>query len=272
MDDEFATATTTIQNRRTRISSIGLTGKETTVVSSMWSLLPKLRETSEFLSPSQAKRCDILLVNADLPKAMCYWHKIHAHRPMASAIMVTTQPADVDGPCLKRPIRIRDFALELERIISIAPKVLHDNATPTVHSQNRLRILIVDDSFSVRKYMEHKLPLLYWRPAVFSFAESGEEALKKVANEPFDLAFVDVMMPGIDGYTVCKKIKSRYSIRVVMLTSRKSPFDKARGLMSGCDSFISKPPTDKALANELDKAARHLLNSGRTATQCQVVA
>jgi twitching motility two-component system response regulator PilG len=61
------------------------------------------------------------------------------------------------------------------------------------------------------------------------------------------------MMEGLDGYKTCKTIKSNGDSYIVMLTSKKSPFDKVRGTMSGCDAYVTKPPSDERLAEEIQK-------------------
>jgi twitching motility two-component system response regulator PilG len=102
--------------------------------------------------------------------------------------------------------------------------------------------------------MEQKIPLLCQTQIDLSFAASGEEAMKKVKQESPDLIFLDVMMPDVDGYKVCKWIKSiQPTAHVAMLTSKKSPFDKVRGAMSGCNDYLTKPPEDSTLAKILQE-------------------
>ena len=115
----------------------------------------------------------------------------------------------------------------------------------------KLRMLVVDDSYPVRKYMENKLTELINLPFHLSFAASGEEAMAKHAGDYYDMIFLDVVMPVIDGYTVCKAIKKARNTYIVLLTSKKSPFDKIRGTMSGCDAYITKPPSDQRLNEEI---------------------
>lgn len=116
-------------------------------------------------------------------------------------------------------------------------------------------VLVVDDNQTVREFMKSKL-------AVFSFnvdyAESGEQAIGFTGQKHYACIFLDVVMPGIDGYQVCKLIKSNRSAQktaVVMLTSKDSPFDKIRGSMSGCDAYLTKPVDEEKL---LETIARFL--------------
>ena len=125
--------------------------------------------------------------------------------------------------------------------------------------RNGYAVLVVDDSLSVRKFMEHKLGNLDF-PVQIDFSATGEQALVMAADGNYDLVFLDVMLPGIDGYRVCKSIKAdkvTKSTPVVMLTSRKSPFDKVKGSMSGCDAYLTKPPEEERLNAVIRKYLYH---------------
>jgi twitching motility two-component system response regulator PilG len=103
------------------------------------------------------------------------------------------------------------------------------------------RILIVDDSPSVRTQLN-----IYLAERRFECytAQDSEEAVRAVKQVQFDLIFLDVIMPGVDGYQACKVIKSMASTKqvpVVLLTSKNSPIDRIHGIMSGCDKYLTKP-------------------------------
>ena len=106
------------------------------------------------------------------------------------------------------------------------------------------RILVVDDSEVAQRFMANCLGLFGYD---VHRAFSGEEALSRVAAEPYAFVFMDVNMPGIDGYQACKLIKKRpYPVGrsapvVVMLTSRGGVIDKVRGTLSYCDAYLTKP-------------------------------
>lgn len=106
---------------------------------------------------------------------------------------------------------------------------------------HRSRALVVDDSLAVRKQMEIEFSLL---DNELDVAASAEEALHIVSEKVYDVIFLDVVMPGMDGYTACKKIK-RDSLNkktpVILLTSRSSSFDKIKGALAGCDAYLVKP-------------------------------
>jgi two-component system cell cycle response regulator len=141
----------------------------------------------------------------------------------------------------------------LKKVMTMLQSIIHTDNVAVCKTGAILNVLVVDDSFPVRKYMEHTLPKLVSGGLKIEFASSGEEALEKISNGIFGLVFLDVVMPGMDGYKVCKKIKSSHNCHVVMLTSKKSPFDRVRGTMSGCNAYITKPPEDSKLRKVLEK-------------------
>jgi len=115
-------------------------------------------------------------------------------------------------------------------------------AAPTArHEEHNFRVLAVDDSPLMRTFLQNKLAPYGISP---EFAASGEEALFKISKQHFDLIFLDVMLPGMDGYDVCKMIKKNKDnnlMKVVMLTSKDKTFDRIRGTMAGCDGYLTKP-------------------------------
>jgi twitching motility two-component system response regulator PilG len=114
-------------------------------------------------------------------------------------------------------------------------------------------VMVVDDSPAVREFMRSRLEPFSFR---VDYAGSGEEAIGLTASKQYTCIFLDVIMPGIDGYQVCKMIKSRKAIRptaVVMLTSKSSPFDKIRGTMAGCDAYLTKPVDEERLLEVISK-------------------
>ena len=109
------------------------------------------------------------------------------------------------------------------------------------------RILVVDDIMPNVKLLEAKLSSEYYEVIT---AYNGQEALDKVESDSPDIILLDVMMPGMDGFEVCTRIKKnpKYShIPVVMVTALTDPQDRVRGLEAGADDFLSKPINDTAL-------------------------
>ncbi len=114
-------------------------------------------------------------------------------------------------------------------------------------------VLVVDDNQTVREFMKSKLAAFGFN---VDYAESGEQAIGFTGQKHYACIFLDVIMPGIDGYQVCKLIKANRSAQktaVVMLTSKDSPFDKIRGSMSGCDAYLTKPVDEEKLLETIAK-------------------
>jgi twitching motility two-component system response regulator PilG len=121
------------------------------------------------------------------------------------------------------------------------PHVMPPDRPTARHEEHNFRVLAVDDSPLMRTFLQNKLAPYGISP---EFAASGEEALFKISKQHFDMIFLDVMLPGMDGYDVCKMIKKNKDnslMKVVMLTSKDKTFDKIRGTMAGCDGYLTKP-------------------------------
>ena len=105
----------------------------------------------------------------------------------------------------------------------------------------RHRALVVDDSPTVRKSLVLELGSFNIQ---VDTAETGEQGLEMLEKNQYDIIFLDVVMPGADGYQVCKTIRRNQQTKltpIVMLTSKSSPFDKVRGSLAGCSAYLTKP-------------------------------
>jgi len=109
------------------------------------------------------------------------------------------------------------------------------------------RVLVVDDILSNVKLLEAKLTAEYFE-VVSAF--NGLECLAKIDETAPDIVLLDVMMPGMDGFEVCRRIKNNPKtahIPVVMVTALDQPSDRVAGLEAGADDFLTKPVDDAAL-------------------------
>jgi two-component system cell cycle response regulator len=109
------------------------------------------------------------------------------------------------------------------------------------------RVLVVDDIISNVKLLEAKLAAEYFEVLT---ASNGEQALARVSAELPDIVLLDVMMPGMDGFEVCRRIKSNTKtthIPIIMVTALDQPTDRVAGLDAGADDFLTKPVDDTAL-------------------------
>jgi len=118
------------------------------------------------------------------------------------------------------------------------------------------RVLVVDDILPNVKLLEAKLMSEYYDVIT---ATSGPEALTKLETENPDIVLLDVMMPGMDGFEVCRRIKAnpdKAHIPVIMVTALTDVEDKVKGLQAGADDFLSKPINDVALMARLRSLVR----------------
>ena len=118
------------------------------------------------------------------------------------------------------------------------------------------RVLVVDDVPANVKLLEARLSAEYFDVTT---AHSGPEALKLCERAECDIVLLDVMMPDMDGFEVCRKLKSNpatHHIPVVMVTALDQPSDRVRGLESGADDFLTKPVPDVALISRVRSLAR----------------
>lgn len=99
-------------------------------------------------------------------------------------------------------------------------------------------ILIVDDEQAIADLVE-----VYLKNENFSVLKfyNGRDALECVEKERLDLAILDVMLPDIDGFSICRQIREKHNFPVIMLTSKEQEIDKITGLTLGADDYITKP-------------------------------
>ena len=120
------------------------------------------------------------------------------------------------------------------------------------------RVLIVEDEAPIREFEAINLQRAGYETVE---AASGEEALDIFKNDVlgFDIALLDIMMPGIDGITVCKEIrKTNQIIGIIMLTAKSQEMDKISGLMTGADDYVTKPFSPAELLARVDSLYRRV--------------
>ncbi|MBQ8740355.1 MAG: response regulator transcription factor [Clostridia bacterium] len=120
------------------------------------------------------------------------------------------------------------------------------------------RILIVEDEAAIREFEAINLKRVGYETVE---AGSGEEALEIYDNDPagFDIALLDVMMPGMDGFALCKELRQRSdSIGIIMLTAKSQEMDKISGLMIGADDYVTKPFSPTELLARVDSLYRRV--------------
>ena len=127
------------------------------------------------------------------------------------------------------------------------------------------RILIVEDEAAIREFEAINLKRVGYD---VTEAGSGEEALEIYDSDPqgFQIALLDISLPGIDGFTLCKELRKRSeTLGIIMLTARTQEMDKISGLMMGADDYITKPFSPTELLARVDSLYRRVgMNTAKT--------
>ncbi len=115
------------------------------------------------------------------------------------------------------------------------------------------RVLVVDDDHTVREVV-----VSYLRAARHDVEEAvdGEQALTMLRDRPVDLVVLDLMLPGIDGLEVCRRVRETSDVPVIMLTALGSETDRVVGLEHGADDYVTKPFSPRELVLRVDSVLR----------------
>lgn len=202
----------------------------------------------------------ILMVNADEPASLIQWRKYRntleaAGKVDPPSVLVSkdrefkTDHYQVRRPLIaSRAISILDQVTAKEFTVEEEVAILEQTATPVTggipagneSASIKAVALVVDDSLPVRIQMDQALKPFTGR---VDFAESGEEAFELINTNEYQIIFLDVVLPGMDGYEICKVIKQGKAkdTPIIMLTGNSSPADKVKGKLAGCDTYLIKP-------------------------------
>lgn len=200
---------------------------------------------------------DILLVNHDEPEAVEEQRARLRFRPHTPVVVVSKGP-------LAEPVKfhLRGMLIGV-KLLSLLDKVpLPHQAAPSPDLESAeprgFRVLVVDDSVAIQKSLEIHLRRL---PEVDSveFAKDGEEALRMAEDAKYDLIFLDVMMPGIDGYETCGRLRKQHKYKktpIIMVSGNDTPLDEVKGVIAGCTTYLIKPVQTEAFL----KLSRRILD------------
>ena len=100
------------------------------------------------------------------------------------------------------------------------------------------RILIVEDEEAIADLEKDYLELSGFEVEI---ANDGTEGLSKALTEEYDLFILDLMLPGVDGFEICKEIREKKNTPILMVSAKKDDIDKIRGLGLGADDYVTKP-------------------------------
>lgn len=117
------------------------------------------------------------------------------------------------------------------------------------------RVLVVDDDVTVREVV-----VSYLKAAGHDVVEAadGADALVAMRSDPADLVVLDLMMPGIDGLEVCRRLRAAGDVPIIMLTALGAEVDRVVGLQSGADDYVTKPFSPRELVLRVDALLRRV--------------
>src|SRR5918994_1444669 len=126
------------------------------------------------------------------------------------------------------------------------------------------RILLVDDEQAVQTLLTYPLRKEGYEvvPAV-----DGQEALDRFSEQRFDLVVLDIMLPRLDGIEVCRRLRTRSQVPIIMLTAKGDEIDKVVGLEMGADDYITKPFSVREFRSRVKAALRRGGMAGRGAAE-----
>ena len=121
------------------------------------------------------------------------------------------------------------------------------------------KILIIEDEEAIAELEKDYLEISDFEVTI---ENDGEKGLKTALSEEFDLIILDLMLPGIDGYEICKQIRNQKNIPIIMVSAKKDDIDKIRGLGLGADDYMTKPFSVSELLARVEALCRRV---GRSA-------
>ena len=125
------------------------------------------------------------------------------------------------------------------------------------------RVLIIEDETSIAELEKDYMELSGFE--VDSVAD-GEEGLNKALNEDYDLIVLDLMLPGMDGFDICKKLREEKNVPIIIVSAKKEEIDKIHGLGLGADDYMTKPFSPSEL---VARAKAHMARYERLVSSSQ---
>ncbi|MDY7539179.1 response regulator [Undibacterium sp. RTI2.1] len=270
MNQTLPAETMETEKHRFILEMLGFSDAEKTMLSSTFRLTG--RRSFCYAEPSsEHDRADIYLVNTDNAEAIQQLEKRSPSIHAPAVLIGRTATETASWPLIQKPIHWMRLFGQLDDLMQAAllernrrtqninqhwdgqtyrrniDKKLAPESPIAAPKKPVESVLVVDDSATVRAFMRIKLAPFHFD---VDYAENGEQAIAMAEIKKYTCIFLDIMMPGIDGYKVCKHIKANPSTKntaVVMLSSKSSAFDKFRGAWAGCDTYLGKPVDENDL-------------------------
>lgn len=246
------------------VKFIGLSEHEEKVLGAIF-MLSKTRPISFSIFDDNNNKPEMMIVNFDDADAVHEWQSLCIENSEYSSIPVVrvtrVRSRDTENYYIRRPfiatrmlslierVAAKEFdsydagAFKDKELLEYTDPDLDQDASESTETAGKSlsSVLVVDDSLPVR--IQLNMALQDYANNI-DLAESGEKALELLKDNRYDMIFLDVILPGMDGYEICKTIKgddATKSTPVVMLTGSSSAADQVKGELAGCDSYLIKP-------------------------------
>lgn len=248
------------KNKIYLVTALGLADNEVRFIKIMLALTSHsstYRKEGRYEWTNDPATANIVIANAEDDASLQTWHLLAENKPFPTLLLITaTEKIPFAKFYFSRPYGPSKVLMWLDKIVKDMNELVTEVQTFSSAGKSaqrelfrtdqetipaRHRALVIDDSATVRKQLVLELGSFNIK---VDPAETGEQGLELMAKNRYDIIFLDVVMPGADGYHICKTIRKDKNFKqtpIVMLTSKSSPFDKIRGSLSGCNSYLIKP-------------------------------
>lgn len=228
------------RHRRCHVFHLGLPAREVLILESLFRVRPQLAQQYRFAPTTEELPADLVFVDGDDAGSMRLWQEFHQAHPQSQAVFVSAESSGgIEGITLARPLSFRNLD-----DIAYALRAATPPEFTAAEKSNGLRVLVVDDSPTAREMLNARLEEAAGSspfPLQVDYADCGRAALEKAGEKPYDLVFLDVVLPDLDGFEVCRQLKQGRPTRIALVSSRKSAIDYDRGHDAGCDHYLAKP-------------------------------
>lgn len=265
--------------RSLRLLVKGFAGFDLRLLDGVVKLSKRRNPSLELVGDTMSSMVDVVLLDGRDTRAMA-WARKRQDWLAAQVVVWVDSPRrtlPAGHTALQRPVQWSNLPIILSRAIDDAAHAEHHPAAAQDAADTQMAqhmdappnaaafaavagsapaILVVDDSAAVRGHLDFALKAVGYD---VTCVDSGEAAIMAVSARAYACILMDVLMPGIDGYEACRRIKSMPVMHgaarpaIVMLTSKSSPFDRIRGKMAGCDAYLTKPVQKSHLMQVLAK-------------------
>ena len=190
--------------------------------------------------------------------------------PLGSAHLRTDELEDVEALITPHAVLVKPEKTDLEEVFEEEEGEEDEEGKKTGKAKNRMRILIVEDEEEILSYLKEELEGDYR----IMTRKNGREAYDTILADTPDLVISDIMMPEMDGLSLCRKIKQNTNVNhvpVILLTAKSKPEDTMEGMATGADAYMVKPFNTELLKSTIANllANRKLLKSKFSGAQQQ---